>query len=593
MFLELSLSNYNSFLRDYLRAPKLSCDTETTGLEIHKEDHLFCAVVSNGDTVFYVSRENLHLLKPLFDRKDVLWFFHNAKFDLHAISREGFEIEGEIHDCQVVARLLSNDELKYSLEACVERAKLPATKGDLKQYCIEHGYYENIKIPGKKKKEKRYFFNKVPRNLVFEYACTDALVTFMLGNYQLGEMSYADKTRRVGTEPMRTVYEMEKRITKILYKMEKRGIQLDVEYTKKSLEIETKKYESAASRFKELTGVDLVDSEKCLKPIFDKEGLKYGVTEKGSPSFDNKTLKSQDSNEIVKCILEYRDAYKVANSYYSSFLYYADKNGVIHANFKQSGTITGRFSVTEPALQTLKKDDSDPDDELDQETKSQVRRCFIARPGFKLFSIDFKAQEYRVMLDYSEQMDLIKQVIDGMDVHQATANMINQSRKKAKSINFGLLYGQGKETLAQSLNMSVEEATELKNMYFRRLPKIREFVNGVKSRGERTGVIYNRYGRRYILKDRRFAYKLPNYVIQGSCSDHTRASMISTDLLFKDTQSYIAVQVHDELLFELAEGDFYLLEDIKQAMIKAFPSKHLPMEVDVEYGDNWQELSPL
>jgi DNA polymerase I len=326
--------------------------------------------------------------------------------------------------------------------------------------------------------------------------------------------------------------------------------------------------------------------------VFNDNGLHYGLTDKGNPSFAKEFLKPQIDHPIVQTIFDYRDAFKVAGSYYQTFLHFMDENGVLHANIRQSGAATGRFSITDPALQTLKKDEEEIDeDDLDQETKSQVRRCLVPRENYSFLGLDYKQMEYRVMLDYAGEMELIEAVKNGMDIHQATADLLQITRKQAKTINFALLYGTGKDKLAKMLGLTVEEAVKLKGKYFAKLPKVEAFINNVIFTARNEGRIYNKFGRVYAFLDRNFAYKAPNYLIQGGCSDAMRDAMIGCAELLANTKSRMILQVHDELLFEIHKDEKYLAPLLKDIMRKAYPHRLLPMDVDEEWSDtSWQDM---
>jgi DNA polymerase-1 len=592
-------------IAERIRPTKIrATDSETTGLKIFKHDVMFSFVIAISSTeAFYfddafVSRENvIKYIVPLFKQEGVLWFLHNSKFDLHVYKRAlACLMGGDIHDTEVVARLIKNDELSYTLDLCAKRAKLKNQKlTDVKDYCLEHGLWEWDIQPGKKNRKKNFFFHKVPKDIIEKYTLADGLTTFELGMWQLEKLKQMDETKKARVASIIPLYNTEKKITRILQEMEEVGVQLNVPYVQRSLALENSKFEAAAARFESESGVPFKDSDKVFVDVFNRYGLTYGLTDKGNPSFKKEFLKPQLESPIVKAILDYRDSFKVAGSYYQTFLHYMDENGVLHANIKQSGAATGRFSVTDPALQTLKKDEEETDDEdaLDQETKSQVRRCLVPRPGYIFVSIDYKQMEYRVMLDYAGEMELIKQVMAGVDIHQATADMVGITRKQAKTLNFALLYGTGIEKLSKMLKITTEEAAKLKAKYFAKLPNVERFVKHVIATARNEGRLYNKFGRVYSFLDKNFAYKGPNYIIQGGCSDAMRTAMIGCYELLLGKKSRMLMQIHDELLFEVHVSETHLVEQLKEVMKAAYPHRLLPMDCDVEWSDkSWQELRP-
>lgn len=576
-------------------------DCETTGLRIFKDHEMFAFVIAISATeAFYFDKEfvdfqlvNQHIF-PLFEQEDVLWFLHNSKFDSHTFRKEcGKLLKGDIHDTNVVARLIKNDEFAYDLGACSQRAPIKNKKlSDVIDYCLEHGLWEWDIQPGKKNRKKNYFFHKVPKDIMERYTIADGLTTFELGEWQLIRLDEMDKEKKAKATSIKEIYGIEKQITKILQQMEEVGVQIDVPYVQRSLILETKKYEDAAALFQESTGVEFKDSAKLLQKVFDEHGLKYGLTEKGNASFKKEFLNPQIDHPIVSSLLAYRDSHKVAGSYYQTFLHFMDADGALHANIKQAGTATGRFSVTDPALQTLKKDEDDLDDEdaLDQETKSQVRRCLVPREGYFFAMMDYEQMEYRVMLDYAGEEALIALVKSGVDIHQATADMVGITRKAAKTLNFCLLYGGGAGKIAQMLGISVKEANELKAKYFAKLPKVQKFIENVVKSAKYNGRLYNIFGRVYSFLDKNFAYKAPNYLIQGECSDVMRRAMIACDNILKNTKSRMILQIHDELLFEVHQSERHLLPLLRTAMIEAYTPKALSMGVDIEWSPtSWQD----
>lgn len=576
---------------------RLSYDTETTGLRVFKDHEMFSFAIACSETEAYYfdfefitkSVALLHLHRLLSDPTKT-WFLHNSKFDMNAGIGPGVRIAGKVHDTEVVARLLKNDELSYTLDLCAKRAKLVNQKlTDVKDYCLEHGLWEWDVRPGKKQRKKNYFFAKVPKDIMGPYAEADVLTTYELALYQLKQLEIMDKNKKERAAPVLPLYETETKITKVLQRMEEVGVQLDVLYTQKSLELETNKFQAAADRFKLHTGLDFKDSDKLFVDVFKEHGLTYGLTEKGNPSFKKEYLKPQQENPIVQAILDYRDSFKIAGAYYQTFLHLADDRGVLHANIKQTGAATGRFSVTDPALQTLKKDESE-EDELSDETKSQVRRCLIPRPGYIFVMIDYKQMEYRVMLDYAGEMALIEQVAAGLDVHQATADIVGCTRKAAKTINFLLLYGGGDGVLASKLGISLKEATAMKALYFSKLPAVQRFIKNVIATARNEGRLYNKFGRVYSFLDKNFSYKAPNYLIQGGCSDAMRMAMLGCDSRLQGHRSRMLMQIHDELLFEIHKSELMVVEDLKNIMARAYPHRLLAMDCDIEWSaKSWQE----
>src|SRR5690606_26520374 len=201
-------------------------------------------------------------------------------------------------------------------------------------------------------------------------------------------------------------------------------------YCRKAVDYEACRAEQSFREYEKLTGVPLVDSAKGLRILKDL-GIPPGRTEKGGESYASDALQAHAEHPVVKCILTHRDALKRGNTYFQNYLDLSDSSGRIHADFVSGGTATGRFSSRDPNLQNLS-------DESESDTPYPVRGAFVADEGNFLVSIDYAQQEYRLMLDYAGEMRVIEQVLGGLDVHMACANLMGVERSVAKNINFAL-----------------------------------------------------------------------------------------------------------------------------------------------------------
>ena len=292
---------------------------------------------------------------------------------------------------------------------------------------------------------------------------------------------------------------------------------------------------------------------------------------------------------------------------------------MIHANTNQSGTRTGRFSMSNPNLQ--------------QTPDSEVRKSFIACEDEDLISLDFDQQEYRMMLDYAEQMDLIEEVKGGLDVHTATAKLMGVDRKPAKTLNFLLLYGGGVVKLALTLfpvtaneptlwyiwkkannwkldaedmkwekfatdevveqNLPLlKKANELRDLYFTRLPKVQGLVEECKKTAQDRGYIRTWTGRRIHFR-KNFAYKAPNALIQGGASDVCKTTIVRIDELLQTKRSKLALSVHDEMVVRQHKSEPDVTERVKDIMQTTFPHKHLPLTAAANKGQNLWDMEKI
>lgn len=220
-------------------------------------------------------------------------------------------------------------------------------------------------------------------------------------------------------------------------------------------------------------------------------------------------------------------------------------------------------------------------------------------------SIDYQAQEYRLTADYAGERNLISQINEGVDVHSATAKMMGVDRYSAKVLNFALLYGAAAPKIATMLKVSVDKATELKNLYFSKLGKVSNFIRAIKSTIDSRGYIFNFAGRVLhfpviewdqdgVKKRGNFAYKGPNYIIQSSGSEIMRRALIEVHEFLRPYKSKIILSVHDELLCEMTEDELYLIPRIRELMVGVYtPKNGLPMSTSVAIGESWGRLNDI
>lgn len=583
-------------------------DTETFGLRWFDRDDWFSAIIADETEEYYFNfldapdhtgfkpPENeilpdKQILLPVFSNPDSKWFFHNAKFDMGMLARDGLCPTGTIHCTEAIARLCDSNHFKYSLQLCMERMAqdlgIPVTlKSDaVYDYVIKHKLYENIKIPGKQKLFKNMHYDKVPLSELFPYGCIDARAARELGMYQVQKLrSHVDKSKNIGR-----VYYLERDVTKTVFKMETCGLPVDLQYTKEGFEKLQPVLRRCESEYKEITGNEFVDSGVAHEPYFKSQGIELALSEDGNPKVDKHVLGSLLPDPVASLILDHRHAAKLSGTYFSSYLYYAAHDGRIHPTYKQTGARTSRFSMLDPNLQNVPRPDEDEPE--DNEESSTVRRCFKPPEGWCMFMPDFDQMEFRLMLDLAGENSVIDLILGGLDVHEATAKMMGVPRKQAKTINFMLLYGGGAAKLAGELGIDVEEAKRLKALYFDRLPMVSKWIRNTISKAKIRKYATSWYGRLYTI-DPKFAYKAPNYEIQGGSSDIVKLAMVEIDKLLTKSkaETKMALQVHDELIFLMPPNELDLAPQITKIMETAYPPRRLPLTVGAAYSwTNWSE----
>lgn len=568
----------------------VSLDFETTGLNAYKGDKPFILSLATVSEEFvvpvYYPRLVASLLKVVLGVgietvKEVRGF--NIKFDLHFCNTffgiKPGDINSTLVDAQVLARLVKNDALKLSLDEVSKWYSLRKDK-QVEEFIKDNKCYrldqEGERIPD---------YAMVPPEIMHKYAAQDARLHYDLVDHLLMDLGKHQKYLQTlsGEKDIFKLAYLESSVTKVLLGMEAEGVLLDEAYTKAASSFETGRIVESEQQYRSLTGEDLTDSAKALERVFGQypDILRdVPTTEKGNRSFTDEVL-SGIEHPIASAVRGYREANKKVSTYYKNFESLRGFDGRIHTNFRQPGTQTGRLSASNPNLQNVPKEDA---------SEYKARACFIAPPGYKLLSIDYQAQEFRLLLDHSEEMGVIKAVLSGIDVHQATADAFGVSRKVAKLINFGLLYGMGILKLANTLGVSKFEANNLKEKYFRELPKIASFTQAITKKAE-SGKVSNWAGRVFIFS-REYSHKAVNYVIQGGCSDIMRVALVGLhDFLKKGNyKTRVILSIHDEVCFYLKEGEEHIIPELQRIMTEAYPSVYLPLTTEASIGTRWGEL---
>lgn len=580
-------SDLKSVVELLSREVHLGLDTETTGLSFNDYPFLIIIATTNQtylfnqnpytdlESEFILTDEEIKQLGPVLSDPNKLFFIHNAKFDMGMVRKKGLIIENAW--CTYAQeRVIKNNYLSYSLDSIAKRRNLGVGKSNaVEEYIQKNKLYTVENIPGKKKREKRKHFEKVPYQVMFPYAANDAELHLEVGLRQMNELENIPKVE--GVPHVARVSENELYITKVCHEMEYQGVLIDKQYTAKAMLYEMEKLEEAKAQFVGYHGTPFIDSGVFLAKVFTNEGVSFPKTAKGNPSFTAENLE-KISHPTARLVEKIREHEKMIGTYYSSFLFGCDKEGRIHPNMNQGGTETGRFSYSNPNLQNVPKQE-------EEGLPYYVRKCFIPTPGYTFVMIDYQQQEFRMMIDYAGEHRLIKAINDGADVHQATADLIGVSRSRAKTINFGLLYGMGIEKLAKDLGVSVKQAREIKLEYFSKLPHVERFIKSVVRTGSSRGYIYNWFGRRNYIDDKNFAYILPNHLIQGGGADVIKLAMREIHGILKPYKSRMVLQVHDELIFEIKYGEEFLVEPIKEVMERIYkPKNGMKLTCSVEHS---------
>ena len=544
---------------------------------------------------------------PNMDRKRTLeWFqdilntkaikiFHNAMYDVCWIRQMGLKIEGLIVDTMIAASLVDENRFRYDLNS-------------LSWDYLGHGKSEAALVEAAKSRglDPKQDLWQLPAMEVGSYAEKDAELTLELWQIFKKEIIHQD---------IESVFNLETDLFPCLVDMRFLGVRVDSDKAsrlKQELETEEKKILSLIS--KETTLEPQIWAARSIAKVFDKLSLPYERTAKtGAPSF-TKNFLQEHKHPVVQMIAKAREINKAHTTFIDTILRYEHK-GRIHADINQirsdqGGTVTGRFSYSNPNLQQIPARNKD--------LGPLIRSLFLPDEGKKWGCFDYSQQEPRLVVHYASlhKFPSVYDVVDsyesdsGTDFHQVVADMAQIPRTQAKTINLGLFYGMGKAKLQAELGVSKEKAAELFDQYHAKVPFVKQLMNSAMNRAQERGQIRTLLGRlcRFHLWEpnsfgmhkalpheealqehgpgikRAYTYKSLNKLIQGSAADMTKKSMLD---LYKE--GIIAhIQIHDELCVSVESDE--QAKKIVEVMENAVKLE-VPNKVDYEYGKNWGTIN--
>jgi len=577
----------------------ISLDTETTSLNPLEAELVGISICYNDNEAYYIPVAHkkvksldlkvvLKKIKPILEDPSIKKIGQNIKYDLIVLKKYGINVD-PIEDTML---------LSYTLDAGNNRHNM----NTLSELHLGHKTIAYKDVVGSGKKQLN--FSEVNLSDATKYAAEDADVTFRLYNILKD---------RVDKEKLNKIYEVfEKPMIKLLSKLEMNGVKVNSSYLKKL----SKKFEDRLRKKEKeiykISGKDFnIGSPKQLGEIIynDLKIAKLKKTKKGSLATSAKILEdlAAEGHKFPKLVLEWRQDSKLKSTYTDALQDHVNsKTQRVHTSFLLAATNTARLASSDPNLQNIPIKTADG---------KEIRKAFIADKENILISADYNQIEMRILADMADVKELKRAFKEKQDIHSLTAsqvfgvslNSINEDlRRKAKAINFGIIYGITQYGLAKQISVSNQEALDFINAYFKKFPEIKEYMSSTIKFCRKNGYVNNIFGRRIHLRginDKNFSIRsfqeraAINAPIQGSAADIIRLAMIEIDKMVENDKKINAkmlLQIHDELVFECHAKDQKNNEKlIKKAMTSVSSSEHhmfsIPLEVSLNSGYNWGE----
>lgn len=571
---------------------KVVCfDTETTSLNELEAELVGMSFSYKKGLAYYVPLsedqgevlQTLEIFRPFFEKEDLVKVAHNLKFDYKILKRYDITVKGAMFDT-MIAHYLLNPDGRHGMDYLSE------VYLNYKPVSIET-------IIGKKGKKQGNFRDADLRTQT-DYAAEDADVTFQL--YEL----FAPQLKKENLEDL--FFSIEMPLMEVLAKMELEGISLDEKWlAQESIDLEND-LRQLESKIFEISGEEFnMNSPKQLGEIlFEKMQLdpKAKKTKTGQYATSEDVLQKLSSkHEIIKHILEYRTYQKLKSTYVDALPSQIEKtDNRVHTNFSQTTAATGRLASVNPNLQNIP---------IRTLRGQQIRGAFVSAEGKKIISADYSQIELRLIAEISGEDNMIKAFQNGEDIHASTAAKLfnipleevsKTQRSQAKTVNFGIIYGQGAFALAEQTGLSRTEAKQMIEAYFETYPKLKEYMAEQVRKAREVGYVETLLGRKRHLKDinsNNFVVRghaernAVNAPVQGSAADVVKMAMIKIqkELEKEKLQTKMLLQVHDELIFEAPIDEVEVAKNIIKMEMENAVETQVPLLVEVGVGNNWLE----
>lgn len=589
---------FNVWLEQLKTAKAFAFDTETDGLDYMTANVVGVSFAIEEGKAAYVPVAHDYLdapaqldrdwvlaqLKPLLEDPNQAKIGQNLKFDASIVARYGIEMQGIVFDTMLESYVFNSVVGRHDMDSLALRY-------------LEHKNISFEEIAGKGKKQLT--FNQIDLAQAGPYAAEDADITLRLHNALYPKVEADEKLKHVFDT-------IEMPLVPVLSRMERTGVYVDsmllgaqsTEIAARLDELEKKAFEIADQEFN-------LSSPKQLQAIlFEKMGLPVlKKTPSGTPSTNEEVLQELALDyPLPKLILEYRGLAKLKSTYTDKLPKMVNPaTGRVHTSYHQAVTATGRLSSSDPNLQNIP---------VRNEEGRRIRQAFVAQSGYKILAVDYSQIELRIMAHLSGDKALLDAFRHGKDIHAATAAEIlgldieqvsSEQRRRAKAINFGLIYGMSAFGLAKQLDMGRNEAQDYMNVYFERYPGVLEYMESTRNTASEKGYVETLFGRRLYLPDiksrnglrRKAAERAAiNAPMQGTAADIIKLAMIAVDHWVQQQpqdEVRLLMQVHDELVFEVKESALESVTAEVKALMEQAATLDVPLIADAGFGDNWDQ----
>ncbi|WP_337841667.1 DNA polymerase I [Rheinheimera sp.] len=593
----LTQDAFDQLLQRLQQAGLVALDTETTSLDYMVAELVGMSFAfAPGDACYlplahdYVGAPEqlnrahvLSALKPWLENAKAAKVGQNLKYDMSVLARYGIELQGIQFDTMLESYVFNSTGSRHDMDSLALKY-------------LGHKTISFEEIAGKG--AKQLTFNQIAIEQATAYAAEDADITLRLHQTLWPQLAE-------NTDQAKVLTEIEVPLLSVLSRMERQGVRIDPQLLRQQsqqlaeriAELEQQAYQLAGKEF------NLASPKQLQEILFEQMGLPViKKTPGGTPSTAEEVLvELAHDYEFPKLIMEHRGLSKLKSTYTDKLpLSVNAETGRVHTSYHQAVAATGRLSSTEPNLQNIP---------IRSEEGRRIRQAFIARDGYTILAIDYSQIELRIMAHLSRDQALLNAFAQGKDIHRATAaevfgvslaDVSSEQRRRAKAVNFGLIYGMSAFGLARQLDISRSEAQQYVDLYFERFPGVLDYMERTRAQAHDKGYVETLFGRRLYLPEinaQNMARKKAaeraaiNAPMQGTAADIIKRAMIQVDLWLQQQQPHavMIMQVHDELVFEVKTEQLQPITAELVKLMESAASLDVPLLAEAGFGLNWDQ----